>query len=126
MSSSTIFTKGAPPPLGPYSQGIKIGELIFVSGQIPIDPKSGEMVRGDVELQIRQVLENIRAILEAGGSSLKKVVKMSVFLTDLKNTSEVNTVFEKYFKEQRPAREMVEVSQLPGQAALEISAIALS
>jgi len=126
MSSSTIFTKGAPSPLGPYSQGIKIGELIFVSGQIPIDPKSGEMVRGDVELQIRQVLENIRAILEAGGSSLKKVVKMSVFLTDLKNTSEVNTVFEKYFKEQRPAREMVEVSRLPGQAALEISAIALS
>ena len=121
-----ISTKDAPDPVGSYSQGIKAGDFIFVSGQIPLNPRSGEIVKGELEVQIKQVLENVKAILEAGGSSLKKVVKMSVFLNDLEDAPKVNTIFEKYFSKERPAREMMEVSRLPKEALLEISAIALS
>lgn len=119
-----IITEGAPMPVGHYSQAIKVNDLIFVSGQIPIDPQNGEIIRGDVKEQTEQVLENLQAILEAGDSSLGKVVKITVFLKDLDNFAQLNSVFEEYFKGEPPARETAEVSQLPKDTEIEISAVA--
>ncbi len=120
-----IITEEAPLPIGSYSQAVKANGFIFVSGQIPIDPKIGEVVAEDIEGQTRQVLENIKSILEAGDSSLAKVVKITVFLKDIKNLPQVNKVFEEYFEGEFPARESVEVSRLPRDAEIEISAIAV-
>lgn len=119
-----VFAEGAPAPIGPYSQAIRTGGLIFTSGQIPIDPASGELVAGDVKNQTRHVLSHLEAILKEGGSSLEQVVKVSVFLTRLDDFACVNEVFEEYFGEEPPARETVEVSRLPKGATLEISAVA--
>ncbi len=120
-----IITEEAPLPIGSYSQAVKANGFIFVSGQIPIDPKIGEVVAEDIEGQTQQVLENIKSILEAGDSSLAKVVKITVFLKDIKNLPQVNKVFEEYFEGEFPARESVEVSRLPRDAEIEISAIAV-
>ncbi|HAW60661.1 MAG TPA: deaminase [Actinobacteria bacterium] len=119
-----IITEDAPLPVGRYSQAIKVGGFIFVSGQIPIDPKTGEMVKGGIEEQTRRVLENIKAILEAGDGSLSKVVKISVFLRNLVDFGKVDAIFGEYFPLEPPARETVEVSRLPKDASIEISAIA--
>ena len=124
-SKKIIFTDNAPKPIGPYSQGIMIDSLIFVSGQIPIDPKTNQVVKGDIKDQTRQVLENIKNILEAAGSSLDKVVKVTVFLKDLSLFNEFNQVYGEYFKGNPPARTTVEVSNLPKGVLIEIEAIAL-
>lgn len=122
----TIISEDAPRPIGPYSQAVKCDNLIFVSGQIGIDPLTGELTKGGIKEETKRVLENIKAILEVGDSSLERVVRISVFLTNLDYFEEVNSVFEDYFKTEPPARETVEVSRLPKGANIEISAIALT
>ena len=118
-----IFTQNAPKPVGPYSQAIKVGNTIYVSGQIPIDPKTGEVVKGGIREQTRQVLDNIKNILEAGGFSLRDVVMVFVFLKDLSTFNEFNEIYAEYFKENPPARVTAEVSRLPKDILIEISVI---
>lgn len=120
-----INTSQAPAALGPYSQGIMVNNLIFTSGQIPIDPATGELIQGDFRLHIRQVLDNIKAILEASNSSFYKIIKLTVFLTDLENFSILNGVFAEYYENDPPARSVVEVNKLPKNAGIEIEAIAI-
>ena len=121
-----IMTQSAPTPIGPYSQAVRANGFIFVSGQIPIDPVSGQIVGGDVSIQTRQVLKNLLAILEAAGSGVNKVVKTSIFLTNLDDFAKVNLVYEEYFGEVRPARATVQVARLPREVLVEIEAVALA
>jgi len=118
-----IQTEKAPKPIGPYSQAIQVGNLIFLSGQIPVDPK-GELVTGDVKKQTRQVLDNIKGILECQGLGMESVVKATVFLTDIGNFSQMNEVYATYFSSSPPARSTVEVSGLAKNVDVEIEAIA--
>jgi 2-iminobutanoate/2-iminopropanoate deaminase len=118
-----IATDHAPAAIGPYSQATQYGNLLFVSGQIPIDPKTGDLVEGDIEVQAKQVLENLQAIIKAAGMSLQNVVKCSCFLKDMEDFVKFNTVYNSYFAESLPARETVEVGRLPKDARVEISAI---
>jgi len=121
-----IFTENAPAPIGPYSQAIMIDKnLIFTSGQIPIDPRTGNIVEGDIKAQTRQVLKNIEAILIASGSSLTSVIKTTVYLKDINDFSAMNEVYEEFFRKIAPARTTVEVSRLPKDVRIEIEAIAL-
>lgn len=124
MSKTLIITDEAPEPIGPYSQAIKHANLVFVSGQIAIDPKTGEMVEGGVKEQARRIMENIEAILQAADSSLDKILKTTIYLKSMDFFSSVNEVFLEYLKGDHPARETVEVSRLPKDADLEISVIA--
>lgn len=124
MSKTLIITDEAPEPIGPYSQAIKHANLVFVSGQIAIDPKTGEMVEGGVKEQARCIMENIKAILQAADSSLDKILKATIYLKSMDFFSSVNEVFLEYLKGDHPARETVEVSRLPKDADLEISVIA--
>ncbi len=124
MEKKVIATKDAPQAIGPYSQAILYGNLIFVSGQIPIDPKNGEIISGGIEEQTEQVLKNLEAILKTSNSSLKNVLKTTVFITDLNNFGKMNKVYENSFKENPPARSTVEVSRLPKEVLVEIEAIA--
>lgn len=121
---TVISTPKAPGAIGPYSQGIAAGSLVFVSGQTPLDPVDGTMP-ADPAAQARQAMENVKAILEAGGSSLAKVVKMTVFLYDMEHFSVVNEVYASYFSGVFPARSCVQVARLPKDALVEIEAIAL-
>jgi len=111
--------------IGPYSQAIKSGNLLFLSGQIPINSENNEFINGDIEIQTEQVLKNIKAILEAGGSSLEEVVKVTIYLQDIKDFVLVNKIYSKYFGNSLPARACVEVSNLPKNAKLEIDAIGM-
>jgi len=125
MSQREIRTERAPAPVGPYSQAIAFGDLVFASGQIPLDPSTGEAVGGEIEAQTEQVLENLRAVLEAGGASLGSVLKTTVYLTDLSLFPRVNAVYAGAFSaEPAPARATVEVAALPLGVAVEIDAIA--
>jgi len=122
-----IRTEAAPAPVGPYSQAIGLGELVFVSGQIPLDPKTGEIVPGEIEDETRQVLANLKAVLEAAGSGLACVVKATVYLTDMSLFPRINAVYAEAFDSDpapAPARATVEVSALPLGAHVEIDAIA--
>lgn len=119
-----IKTPMAPPAIGPYSQAIKAGSIIFVSGQIPIDKEGKNIVGTDIASQTRQCLENIRAILEATGAGLSNVVKTTVYLKSLENFKEMNAVYNQYFQLDPPARACVEVSRLPGNVLIEIDAVA--
>lgn len=121
-----IISEDAPLPVGPYSQAIKTGDLVFVSGQIPINPKTGEILRGSIADQTRQILTNIDAILQVADSSVNKIVKVSVFLVNLDQFEEVNTVFAEFFSNEAPARETVGVSRLPKNVDIEISCIAVA
>ena len=125
MERKAIATDGAPGAIGPYSQAIRAGDLLFCSGQIPLDPSSGEMVgQGDVRAQTRRVMDNLAAVLEAGGSSLARVVKCTIFLTDLGDFAAVNEEYARYFEgDAPPARACVQVSALPKGAEVEIEAI---
>jgi len=123
MNKEIIATKNAPGAIGPYSQGIKIGELIFTSGQLPVDPATGEMYT-DVKKATAQALENVKAILEEAGSSMEKAVKVVVFLQDMADFAEVNEVYGTYFTENPPARSCYQVAKLPKDAIIEIEAIA--
>ena len=119
-----ISTAEAPKAIGPYSQAIEAGGFIFVSGQIPLIPATGEIVEGSVEVQTARVLENLKAILEAAGSSLENVVKTTVFLADLADFSAVNEVYARVFPAPFPARSCVQVAAIPKGARLEVEAIA--
>lgn len=118
-----LITEDAPMPVGPYSQAIKTGHLIFVSGQLPIDPASGDLLGGDIKEQSRQILKNIDEILKTGDSNLQKVVKLTIFMNNLNDFSQLNEVMAEFFTHEPPARETVEVSNLPLGAQIEISAI---
>jgi 2-iminobutanoate/2-iminopropanoate deaminase len=124
MNKKVISTKEAPQAIGPYSQAIQAGEFLFISGQIAINPASGNLEAGDLRSQTRRVLENIQAILSAAGSSLEAVVKTTIFLKNMADFSAVNEIYGSYFQENRPARATVEVSSLPKAADIEIDAIA--
>lgn len=121
-----VETKDAPAPIGPYSQAIRAGGLIFLSGQIPIDPATGGLVEGDVVDQSSQVLKNIEAVLSAAGSSVSRVVKTTVFLKNLDDFARFNQVYSKYFGETRPARSTVQAARLPREVLVEVDAIALA
>ena len=120
-----IQTENAPAAIGPYSQAIKAGGFVFVSGQIPINPRTGEFVAGGIAEQTRQVLTNLKAVLEAAGSGLDRVVKTTVFLADMKEFSGMNEVYATFFAEPPPARATVAAAGLPRDARVEIEAIAL-
>ncbi len=119
-----ISTNNAPGAIGPYSQGIKFGNLLFVSGQTPIDPQTSKIVEGDVEAQASQCLLNIKGILEEAGSSLDNVLKSTVFIKDMNSFKKVNEVYAQYFTKNQPARSTVEVARLPMDVLVEIEVIA--
>jgi 2-iminobutanoate/2-iminopropanoate deaminase len=122
-----INTENAPAPIGPYNQAVKSSHLLYTSGQIPIDPATGEMISGGVREQSIQVLENLKAVLEAGGSSLDDVIKTTVFLADMADFPVMNTVYAEFFGEENaPARSTVQVAGLPKASLVEIEAIAKS
>jgi 2-iminobutanoate/2-iminopropanoate deaminase len=123
MSKEIIFTEKAPTAIGPYSQGNKIGNLIFTSGQLPLNPETGELY-DEIKKATKQSLENVKAIIEKGGSSLEKVVKVVIFLKDMEDFAQVNEVYSEYFKENSPARSCVQVGKLPKDALIEIEAVA--
>ena len=125
MTKEIISTENAPQAIGPYSQAVKAGNLIFISGQIPLNPKTGDLVTESIEDQARQVLYNVKSICEAAGQSLDDIVKISIFLTDLSNFAVVNDMMKEYFSEPYPARATVEVSGLPLGVNVEIEAIVL-
>jgi 2-iminobutanoate/2-iminopropanoate deaminase len=114
----------APKAIGPYEQGIKFNGLLFTSGQIALDPVTGTLIEGDVSAQTRQVLENLKAVLEAGGSSLDHVIKATVYLTDLSNFVKMNEVYAEYLGKVKPARSTVGVATLPRGASVEIDLVA--
>ncbi len=119
-----VATEKAPRAIGPYSQAVISQGLVFVSGQIPLDPATGQMIEGDIAAQTERVLENLRAILEACGSSLERVVKTTVYLADLDDFPRMNEVYARYFPSAPPARATVEASRLPRGARVEIEAVA--
>jgi 2-iminobutanoate/2-iminopropanoate deaminase len=123
MTKTTLSTPNAPGAVGPYAQGVRVGNFVFVSGQIALDPATGVLVAGGVEEQTRRVLENLQAILEAGGSGLDHVVKATVYLTDLGQFDAMNRVYASFFPGEKPARVCVEVSRLPKNGSVEIDAI---
>ncbi|PYS95733.1 MAG: reactive intermediate/imine deaminase [Acidobacteria bacterium] len=124
MTRRTITSGKAPKALGPYAQGVTAGGLLFMSGQVPLDPQTGLLVRGTVEDEVARVLENLKAILEEAGSSLEQVVRTTVYLTDLADFEAMNGVYACYFGTARPARSTVQVAALPKGARVEIDAIA--
>ncbi|HEY4907661.1 MAG TPA: RidA family protein [Candidatus Acidoferrum sp.] len=119
-----IHSDRGPKPIGPYSQAVKINGLLYLSGQIPLDPKTNEMISGDIKAQTERVLENIKGILEAAGSNLHHVVKTTVFLKDMNEFPAMNEVYGKYFTAAYPARSTVQVARLPKDASVEIEVIA--
>ena len=120
-----ISTENAPSAIGPYSQAVKTGNMVFVSGQIPIDPKTGEFVSAEVAEQTEQVLKNLSAVLEAAGSSLNNVVKTTVFLADMNDFAAMNEIYGRFFSDNKPARATVQAARLPRDARVEIEAIGL-
>ena len=118
-----ISTDNAPAAIGPYAQAVRYGNMLFVSGQIAINPGTGQIVEGDIEAQTKQVLENLQAIIKAAGMTLQNVLKCSCFLKDMEDFVKFNAVYNSYFAESLPARETVEVGRLPKDARVEVSAI---
>jgi len=125
MSIKTVNTNKAPAAIGPYSQAIISGNTVFTSGQIPIDPATGEVVNGGIEAQTRRVLENLKAVLEAAGTSMSNVIKTTVFINDMGNFAVVNSIYGEFFSAPYPARSCVEVSKLPKGVEIEIEAVAV-
>ena len=125
MEKVIVQTSGAPAAVGPYSQGVKAGSLVFASGQIGLVPGTGLMIEGGVEAEARQCLENVRAVLEAAGSSMGRVVKAMVFLTDMADFATVNGVYGEFFPSDPPARACVQVPALPKSALVEVEVVAL-
>lgn len=119
-----ISTTDAPAAVGPYSQAIRIGNFVFCSGQIPLDPKSGQIVEGDIKAQTQRVMDNITAVLRAEGLTFENIVKTTIFLTDLDDFQTVNELYASYFKSDPPARSTVQVAALPKGASVEIEVIA--
>jgi len=124
MKKKVISTQRAPQAIGPYSQAVRMGSWLFVSGQIPLDPLTGELIPGDVQAQTKRVMENIKAIVEDAGGSLAAISKCTIYLTNLDNFGLMNETYGSYFKSDPPARATVEVSKLPKGVDVEIDAIA--
>ncbi len=125
MDILSISTNKAPGAVGPYSQGIKAGNLIFTSGQLPIVPETGELLKGDIKEETRQCLKNVEAILKEAGATLENIVKVNIYIVDMDMFSSINEAYEEYFDEHKPARSCVEVSRLPKDGNIEIEAIAV-
>lgn len=123
MTRTTIKTNEAPQAVGPYAQGVRVGQLVFVSGQVALDPATGILVEGGVEQQTRRVMNNLDAILKAAGSGLNRVVKATVYMTDLSSFAAMNEVYASFFPGEKPARVTVQVSRLPKDGLVEIDAI---
>lgn len=123
MKKEIVITNEAPKAIGTYSQAVKVGNTVYLSGQIPLDPASGEMVAGEIRAQITRVFDNLAAVAKAAGGSLQDVVKLNVFLVDLKHFPQVNEIMAQYFKEPYPARAAVGVAALPRNAQVEMDAI---
>ena len=123
MSKQIVSTSAAPAAIGPYSQAVRAGNTLWLSGQIPLDPVTKELVQGDIEVQTRRVFDNIKAVLAAAGASFDGVVKTTIFLTDLANFAVVNKIMAEYFREPYPARSTVGVSALPRGAQVEVECI---
>jgi 2-iminobutanoate/2-iminopropanoate deaminase len=121
----TVATDRGPKAIGPYSQAVRANGFVFLSGQIPLDPKTQQIVEGNASVQTERVLQNLKAVVEAAGSSLQHVVKTTVFLADLNDFAAMNEVYSRYFVTHRPARSTVEVSKLPRNVRVEIDLIAL-
>ncbi|HEY8781607.1 MAG TPA: RidA family protein [Mucilaginibacter sp.] len=120
-----VNTNNAPAPIGPYSQAVIAGDFVFVSGQVAINPSTGELILDDIKTETKQVMENIKAILIAAGVDFSNIVKTSIFLKDMQNFAHVNEVYGGYFKEHFPARETVQVAGLPKNVNVEITVIAI-
>lgn len=125
MAKKVIYSKGAPDPIGPYSQAIQSGNLLFVSGQVAIEKSTGFLITEDIEQETAQVMKNLKEILKAAGMDFSDVMKCTIFLKDMDDFPKVNEVYSQYFKTQPPARETVEVSRLPKDVNVEISCIAI-
>lgn len=123
--ANVISTDKAPAAIGPYSQAIEVNGMIYTSGMIPIDPSTGELVTGSVEAQAEQAISNLEALLAASGSSIEKVVKTVVFISNMDDFGKINEVYAKHFKEPYPARSCVQVARLPKDIAIEIEAVAV-
>jgi reactive intermediate/imine deaminase len=123
MSRKTIHTERAPQAIGTYSQAVRAGDTVFLSGQIPLDPSTKELVTGDIEAEVRRVFENLKAVAEAAGGSLAHAVKVNVYLTDLAHFAKVNEVMAQYFPQPYPARAAVGVAQLPRGARVEAECV---
>ncbi len=121
---NVISTDKAPAAIGPYSQAIEVNGMVFTSGVIPVDPATGELVQGDAATQADQAIRNLKNLLEAAGSSMSKVIKTVVFISDMNEFANINEVYAKYFEEPFPARSCVQVARLPKDVAIEIEAIA--
>jgi 2-iminobutanoate/2-iminopropanoate deaminase len=126
MTKETVTTENAPGAIGPYSQAIKAGGMVFCSGQIPIDPTTGNFVSDVVSEQTEQVLKNLAEVLKAAGSSLDEVVKTTVFLADMNDFAEMNEVYARFFSDNKPARATVQAARLPRDARVEIECIAIA
>jgi 2-iminobutanoate/2-iminopropanoate deaminase len=124
MQKDIISTSKAPQAIGPYSQAVRFDNLLFISGQIPLEPGSGEILKGDIKAQTKQILENLKGVLTAGGSSLDNVLRTTIFLTDLEDYADVNEMYTQFFEKSMPARSTVQVSRLPMEVRIEIDAIA--
>ncbi len=125
MVLNVIETKKAPGAVGPYSQGIKTDTMVYTSGQLPMNPETGELILDDIQAATRLSLNNVNAILEGAGTSLEKVVKVMIFIKDMNDFPLINEVYEEFFNEHKPARSCVEVARLPKDATVEIEAIAI-
>lgn len=125
MSKSVVYSDQAPEPIGPYSQAIQAGNMLFISGQIAIERSSGNIINSDIESETRQVMVNLEKVLKAAGFDFPNVVKSSIFLKDMNNFPKVNAIYGEYFNTNPPARETVEVSRLPKDVNVEISCIAV-
>lgn len=124
MQKEIISTDKAPAAIGPYSQAVRVGNMVYTSGQIPVVPEKGEIVSGGIGEQARQVLENLKAVLNAAGTDFKNVVKTTVFIKDMNNFAAVNKVYSEYFSQPYPARSCVEVARLPKDVGVEIEVVA--
>jgi 2-iminobutanoate/2-iminopropanoate deaminase len=124
MSKQVIATSRAPAAIGPYSQAVRVGEWVFVSGQIPLHPGTGDVAIGGIEEQTRQALDNLRSVLKAAGASLREVVKTTIYLVDLADFTSVNQIYASYFEVDPPARAAVQVAALPRGVLVEVDAIA--
>ncbi len=125
MKKKIVNTASAPAAVGPYSQAVRVGKLVYTAGQIPLDPATGKVVDGDVSVQTERVLQNLKAVVEAAGSSLSQVIKTTVFLQDMNDFAAMNKVYSQFFTENPPARSAVEVAALPLGVQVEIEAVAL-
>lgn len=123
MSRQIIHTEQAPAAIGPYSQAVRAGNTVFFSGQIPLDPATGNIVEGDIDAQARRAFDNLKAVAEAAGGSLDQIVRLGLYLTDLGEFAKVNAVMQDYFKAPFPARSTIEVSGLPKGAGFEVDAV---